>query len=593
MSSRQVKAAREAFLSGQATPEGVRSEILTSWRRCELSGVNADRLALPFSPDFDPRLSKLYLAAEPVLARFADRLLDTHSSIVLADRRARVLGRWSGDRGLDNGLERLSVACGFSVAEEVAGTNGLGTALEEGRPAAIQGSEHFAEQFMTFTCVGSPIRHPITHHIEGGINIACRFKDSNSLVLPMVLEMASEIEQALYLQSSERERALFDSFLEEARKSILPVVSMSEQLMMANAAAARLLDGTDQVVLWEQAHQAVAERSERSIVVTLADGRAVAARCKPVDVGGRSIGVVIELDSTALAAVRTRRRTAAEAGPASSLVGESRTWIDLEALVRTVARTRLPILFVGEPGTGKCSLARYAHQLSEVGGEFAIHDAALVKVDGSDVWLRGLRQRLERHEGTVLLRHLALLDGATAGGVCGLLDAVAGQTPRLMASAMTEGSPESQALFDRLGVVRVSVPPLRQRPEDIKALATDLVSRHSVRRPAPRLGPEAVQALLRLDWPGNVRQLENVIKGLVSTGRGSDIQLDDLPEDVRRQTSRRRLSRLEQVELDQILLALRQCGGNKLEAAKALGISRATLYRKLAAFGVELDRSIF
>jgi transcriptional regulator of acetoin/glycerol metabolism len=392
----QVRAAREAFLSGDVTPEGVRSEILASWRRCEMSGVDSDRLALPFSEDFYPQASKLYVAAEPILRRFADRLLDTQSSIVLADRQARVLGRWTGDRGLDKGLERASVACGFSVAEEVAGTNGLGTALEVGGPAVIAGSEHFADQFQSFTCVGSPIRHPMTHHIEGGINIAIRYKDTNSLVLPMVMEMASEIEQALYLQASERQRVLFDSFLHEARNSTLPVVSMSEQLMMTNAAAARLLDGTDQVVLWEQAYQAVAQHTERTIMVTLADGRVVEARCKPVDFGGRNIGVVIELDPAALAAVRTRRREAAVAKPASTLVGESRAWRDLEALVRRVAPTGLPILFIGEPGTGKATLARHAHALSGVGGEFSVHDAALVRTEGSDVWLQALRHRFER-----------------------------------------------------------------------------------------------------------------------------------------------------------------------------------------------------
>lgn len=196
----------------------------------------------------------------------------------------------------------------------------------------------------------------------------------------------------------------------------------------------------------------------------------------------------------------------------------------------------------------------------------------------------------------MLLRRLAILDAATAVTLCGVLDTLSEEGPRLMASAITDAPADTdgfQALFDRVGVIRVRIPPLRQRPDDIKALATEFASRFSPRQPGPRLAHESVQALLRLDWPGNVRQLENVIRGLVSAGRLSDIQLDDLPEEIRRQTSRRRLSRLEQMELDQILLALRQAGGNKVEAARALGISRSTLYRKVGALGIELDRSIF
>jgi transcriptional regulator of acetoin/glycerol metabolism len=595
----QLRAARDAFLSGdETTPDGVRPEILASWRRSELSGVDSDRLALPYLDDFAPRSSRLFLAAEQILSRFAERLEDTYSSIILADRHARVLGRWSGDRGLDRGLERASVACGFSVAEEVAGTNGLGTALAESRPAQIKGSEHFADQFLSFTCVGSPIRHPITRHIEGGVNIACRYKDTNALVLPMVMEIASEVEQSLYLHASQRERSLFESFLRETRNSNLPVVSMSEQLMMANAAAARLLDGTDQIVLWEQASQAAASHVERSILLVLADGRAVQAKCRPVDAGGSTIGVVIEIDPETLAAARPRRRQRDPARPASSgsaLVGVTQGWNDLEALVRRAARSRLPILFLGEPGSGKATLAGHAHDHSGIGGEITVMDAALARVDGLDCWLERLRARLARPQGSVLLRRLAVLDPSIATTLCGLLDTVPEAGPRLMATAITDTPTGEvfQPLFDRLGVIRVRIPPLRQRPDDIKALATEFARRHSPRDDGPRLAPEALQALLRLDWPGNVRQLENVLRGLVSEGRLSDIQLDDLPEDVRRQTSRRRLTRLEQMELDQILLALRQAGGNKVEAARALGISRSTLYRKLEALGIELDRSIF
>ena len=534
----RLRGAREAFLSGNS-PAGVRSEILASWRRCEASGVDPDRLVVPFFPDLDPKTSKLFLAAEPVLRRFADRLLDTQSSIVLADRRARVLGRWSGDRGLDRTLERTSVACGFSVAESVAGTNGLGTALEEGKPAIVQGSEHFVEPFMGFTCIGSPIRHPITHHIEGGINIACRYKDTNSLVLPMVMEMASAIEDTLYRQASERERALFDSFLRQVASSTMPIVSMSEQFMIANAAAARLLDGSDQAVLWEQAYQAIARRSARSITVHLADNRVIVARCSPVDLGGRSIGVVIELDPTGLAITRSPSSTAAVAEVASGLIGASRAWRELEALVQRAATTPLSLLLVGEPGTGKASLARYAHDLSGIQGPFRIHDAALVGVDGGEVWLRRLRDDLGSPGGTVFVHHVALLEGSVADAVSGLLDGVSDRAPRLMASAMTDApaEPRLERLLDRF-IVRIAVPPLRERPDDMGALAAEFSRRFANNQPPPRFAPEALQALLRLDWPGNVRQLQNVIAGLMATGRCSDVQLADLPEDVRGQTAR-------------------------------------------------------
>jgi transcriptional regulator of acetoin/glycerol metabolism len=562
--------------------------------------VDVDRLELPYLADFQPEWNKLYLAAKPILERCAERLLDTRSCIVLADRRARVLARWTGDRGLDRGLERASVAMGFLLTEDVAGTNGIGTALEEARPVEIMGSEHFADQFCAFTCVGSPIRHPMTRQIEGVLDIACRDVEANRLLLPMAMEIASEIEHELYLHASERERALLESFLREVRTSTRPVVSMSEQVMMANAAAARLLDGTDQVVLWEQASLAAVSHHERTVMLTLGDGRHVKAVCRPVDVGSRAIGVVVELDPKGLEAAARRRRgaTATGAEAADCLVGKTPAWVEAETFTRRLAGTALPVLFLGEPGTGKAVLARHAHVCSVVDGDLTVQDAALAGIDGAASWLRALRDRLAAPEGSVLLRHVEQLDDDTAAGVCSLIDALPeGAGPRILATAVTVSDCAEPAvarpLFDRLGVTRVTIPPLRHRPEDIPLLAAAFVRRFAPHRPPPRFAPEALQALLRLDWPGNVRQLEGVVRALVAGGRLTDIRLEDLPEDVRRQTARRPLSRLERTELDQILLTLRQTGGNKLQAAQALGISRSTLYRKLRAFGIELNRTIF
>jgi transcriptional regulator of acetoin/glycerol metabolism len=483
----------------------------------------------------------------------------------------------------------------------VAGTNGIGTVLEEARPVKIVGPEHFAEQFARFTCVGSPIRHPVTNQIEGVLDIACRDAQNDRLLLPMAMEIACEIEHELYLHASERERALLESFLREVRASSRPVVSMSEQFMMANAAAARLLDGTDQVLLWEQASLAVTSHRERSIELVLGDGRPVRARCRPVELDTRTIGVVVELDPGSLHETAARRNAATTpTDGGGTMVGRTSAWRQVEALTRRVAPTGLPLLFVGEPGTGKMTLARFAHACAAgtAGDESActLVDCALAGVDGSAVWLQQLKSRLAAGRVSVVLRHVEQLDAVTSTGLCAVIDAAPDSRVRLFstAGAAYGSDPElSQPLLDRLAVARVTLPPLRQRPEDIPLLAGEFVRRHSRRTPLPRFAPEALQALLRLDWPGNVRQLENVVRALVAGGRLSDIRLEDLPENVRRLTARRPLSRMEQLQLEQILLAVRQAGGNKQLAAAQLGISRSTLYRKLRASGIEINRVIF
>ncbi len=587
----RARQALEQFLSG-ATPDGIRSEILASWTRCRVEGVEPSQLALTYCAEVDPSNSKLFRAAKPVLDRFAARLHNTHSSIILADRNARVLGRWSGDRTLDNQLERISVACGYTLTEAVAGTNGIGTALEEGRPAIVWGGEHYVETFMHFTCIGAPIRNPLTRQTEGAVNIACRNRDTNSLILPMVLEIAGAIEDELYRDTAARERTLFDHFLRRSRNSLAPIVTMSEQFFVANTPAARLLDGANQALLWEQASQVMSRGTAQGFDLSLGE-RSLEAKCSPVELAGRNIGVVIELsERTAPTSRLWPERSVNPAEP--GLIGSSQAWQDIIALVRGCGPSRLPLVFLGEPGTGKLTLAQYAHRLSAVSGPLTLHDASLVAIEGSEPWLQSLRQKLLHPEGTLLIRHIDLLDTATATAVCGLLDSPFEVAPRLMATASDRPPEKLEAggLIDRF-VVRATVAPLRERPEDLKEVLVGSLQEYSGGSCIPRFAPEALQALLRLDWPGNVRQVRGVVESLAASCRSTVIQLSHLPEDLRGQAGRRRLSRLERAELEQILLALSQSGGNKVEAAKALGIGRATLYRKLRTFGVELDRSMF
>jgi DNA-binding NtrC family response regulator len=175
------------------------------------------------------------------------------------------------------------------------------------------------------------------------------------------------------------------------------------------------------------------------------------------------------------------------------------------------------------------------------------------------------------------------------------VDAYADGPVRLVGT-MTDDSAAAayQPLVDRFAVASVRIPPLRDRIQDLPALLVSLTEKHTELggRP-PRWLPDAVQTLTRLDWPANVRQLENVVRRVLATRGDADIAARDLPEDIRGQAPRRRLSHLERVELDAIMTALHQSQGNKSEAAAFLGISRATLYRKMRTFGVNLERNTF
>jgi len=149
-------------------------------------------------------------------------------------------------------------------------------------------------------------------------------------------------------------------------------------------------------------------------------------------------------------------------------------------------------------------------------------------------------------------------------------------------------------LYFRLNVVQLCVPPLRARRDDILLLA-DSFLRQAAERLGKRsrcLSPEAAKKLLDYDWPGNVRQLENVLERAVTLAQGDRLETEDLPERIRTHipsldagTTSAAFLTLDQQEQRHIAYVLRHVGGNKTQAARLLGVDRRTLYRKLLRLG--------
>jgi transcriptional regulator with PAS, ATPase and Fis domain len=170
-------------------------------------------------------------------------------------------------------------------------------------------------------------------------------------------------------------------------------------------------------------------------------------------------------------------------------------------------------------------------------------------------------------------------------------------TNRNLAQMVKDGK-FREDLFYRLNVVRIVLPPLRERRQDIPMLAHHFLQKVSVANNQPVRGfvPETMALLERYRWPGNVRELENVIERTVSLAPGPLIMPDDLPETVRKAEAAsprhdEGLLTLEEVEKRHLIKVLRETGGNKVQAAKVLGIDRRTLYRMAERFGIDLGES--
>jgi sigma-54 dependent transcriptional regulator, acetoin dehydrogenase operon transcriptional activator AcoR len=559
--------AREEFAcSGSAAAELPRL-ILESWSRSRSCGVPPDRREARFAGALAPSETRLAHTVGPVLEGVARRLQGTDTAVLLSDRTARILRRWTGDDRMATLMDRVHAAEGFVLAEEQVGTNGVGTPLEAGEAVAVVGTAHYNEVFDEAACVGAPIRHPVTRRVEGVISLTCRTADASPLQLAIVLGAVQEAERRLLEQATARERTLLASLLTARRRTAQPLVCVGEDIVLATPAAARLLEGVDQGLLWDRARRTLADGGASALA--LDDDAPLRATCEAVLDDGAVVGVLIEM---AEPAARRAPRPAAWLG---DLVGASPAWRRVTAGVRAAATAGVPLALIGEAGVGKVALARAAA---------ALGPGAVQVVDCG----RGTRPAEPALEGAIILRHVDALSERAARRLADVLGAA--RALWIVATAADPAAPALRVLLSRLAMTRVDVPPLRLRPDDIPVLARALTRRHGSATLRQGVRPEAAQLLARLPWPGNVRELENVLRLALQRRHVGDLRLEDLPAEVRPAAARNAATALQRLEAEAIVEALAAADGNKRRAAQALGVSRSTLYRKLRAYGIELDR---
>lgn len=563
---------RDRFMEA-GDPGEVRQSILTSWRRSLLCGVTVDSLTPRYQPDIDDD-SQLLHAARPVLTRLEDALSNTPMSVVLTDPRARVLVRRAGEPALNKHLDDIMLAPGFSYAEEFVGTNGIGTTIEDGRAAHVFGPEHFSSRLQSVSCAGSPIRNPLNGRLEGVLDLTCWKADANPLMMALVREAVTEIEQRLLEASTERERALLREFLAACRRADRPIVTVNDDLVIANAQASYLLNADDHLTLRAWAADLVGSGRRGIVQVSLSDGRRATLHCRPVASRAGTAGAVVEIS---LQAPSVGGR-AVSGTPLPGLAGQSPAWLEVCGQVLGYARGRTPVLICGEVGVGKVALAGAAYRRWFPASRLSVIDADELAADAVP--------ELVAANGALVLRHLDRLGALAARALADLLAAASNSF--WLVGTMPAGAsldPSLQSPF----AASVTVPPLRHRIVDVRDLVPALLRRMAPGRTVT-CAPEAMQALLRLPWPGNVAQLEEVLRSALARRRTNEIRLEDLPEECHTR-SRRVLTQWETLERDAITKALLEAGGDKAKAAAALGLSRATIYRKISAYGIRVDGS--
>jgi sigma-54 dependent transcriptional regulator, acetoin dehydrogenase operon transcriptional activator AcoR len=550
----------ERFHAGE-DPDDVRSDVLTSWRRSRINGVDPEHVEVPFvETDLDTPFVRV---AVPIMAGLAELLVGAHTSLALADERGSVVWRWVSEPMLRDTLDELRVVQGFCFGEEFVGTNGLGTALETGRLALVQGAEHFVQRFHDVTCVAAPVRHPLTRRTVGAVNLTCRAEHTTPLLSLVVRRLVEEVRAALLEGATARERRLLQAFLAARAEAGGPVLTVGDDVVIADSAACDL--GLDHRDVWDR----VRGRRDAADGAVVALSSELSARLRLVHDGGATTGAVLTLTEPA-----TSRHSRA---PAADEPGQ---W-DLALEQARALAAEGPVVVRGEPGTGRTTLLT-----TVLGADAALLDAATCVVEGTAAWTRRFAACLDRAAMPLVVRHVELLPGAAAQAVAALLGTrsagrIAGIGVTVTVGDATRGSSSPAPVLDGLGGGAVTLPPLRRRASEVVGLAQRELHRHGRRR---SFSLDAQAALRRYDWPGNLAELARVVREAASRSRGDVVGLDALPAEVRAAAARRVLTPLERAESSVIATVLQECGGNKSAAAKTLGISRSALYVKLRSY---------
>jgi transcriptional regulator of acetoin/glycerol metabolism len=575
---------REQFLTAEdVDPNQVRDAILASWWRSRHWNVAADRLDMTYlrDPDLDTPLSR---SALPVLQHLREHLDGQPISIILTDPAGLVLARMDAGRDLDAHLDRVNLSPGFSYAEEYVGTNGIGTALEGGRPMHVFGHEHYAENLEDLACAGVPIHHPISGKTVGAVDLTCWRKDADPLLLTLAKSTAGQIQQALLTDSGIRELELLQEYLRTCRRTAGIVFALNNDVVMMNDNARQVLDPAEQSVLLAQAAETLAGRNPTtSVVVELPSGVQARMYCRPVRGEGRMAGGVVHIKLSERGAPA---RTVPVTPPRMflpGLVGSGALWLRGCHQVQSVYEAGEWLALEGEAGVGKLAVVRAVHQHHNPAAHFAVIDAARAGVRG---WLADARRELLDGEGALVIQHVDKLSGGRLRALSRLLEQAraAATMPWGAVTLSQRHDGDELAGLLRFFPSTVELPPLRHHVEDVQALVPLFLSR-LVTDGRLACSPEAMQLLVRSSWPGNTEQLWQVLRRIVQHRRSGAIQPVDLPPECRT-VSRRLLSPLEAMERDAIVNSLIDWDGNKIKAAASLGMSRATIYRKIHEYGI-------
>jgi transcriptional regulator of acetoin/glycerol metabolism len=630
----------ERFVQDGAVPsDRVRNVILESWHRCRTEAVDPARASAPAAGTggnivaLRARNRDLYEAARPVLDSLRDVLRESGTLIMLTDPLGTILDLHGESRARNAG-ERINLSAGGCWVEDAIGTNAIGTALAMRQPVQIYGSEHYCVDVKGWTCAAAPIFDSFGKTLLGVVDVSGVKETFHGHTVGLVIAAAKQIESALVGRDQEVQARLIeqsiDAFVRYANDCVI-LFDQRGRMVRSNGRmqAARDMHGI-RLPLETGAQTAALNlalpENERKLQAPLwlQSDWLQAVRYRDLVLGTL---LVIPLAPTRpkFAMAAGADRTASQPGPFADLIGSSPAIAAMKAKALRLASLDLPVLLLGETGVGKEVVAHCVHKSgAKAAAPFvAVNCGALTRellaselfgyAEGAFTGARrgGHPGKFEQADGgTLFLDEIGempldmqphLLRVLQDGIVVRLGDTrekkvavrVIAATNRDLQAEVAAGR-FREDLYHRLCVTSLHLPALRDRPEDILEIVDRLNEQFALKYAcAPKaIEAEVIGVFLRYPWPGNVREMKNIFEAMFALCDGDTIVLSQLPVEMTRAqhaglqptvANTALPGRLQDMERQVVMATIANARGNMSQAAKSLGISRSTLYVKLAA----------
>jgi transcriptional regulator of acetoin/glycerol metabolism len=633
---KKVHKLRDKFEGGPVVDEQLdqyEKTLIREWIRCRNLGIDPNMhsgIVLP-EDEYNAALASsrfIFEKSEPILNKVSNVLSGVPGILILTDSMGTIIYIIGDPSVRLRAAENSSLVVGSRWIESLAGTNGIGTAIARKEAVHVYSNEHFCEGWHQWSCAATPILDPFTEELLGVVDFTTFDKDYREDAVGLTYSLSGHIKAELRLQLELERMQLIHGFSDYSSKYPSDGIIVMDRM-------GRVVRNSPGIV-----------PSECDLYLRSEGDKEPPKKVKQIYLPGTET----EIGSLLVVQARSSTFTSLPSGSTriscvetfGEFITASENLKQIMERVKKVIPSDINVLLIGETGTGKEIVANYihAHSKRHSGPFVAVNCGAISKelfesrffgyergaFTGADP--RGRKGLFEcANGGTLFLDEVGEMPLDIQAALLRVLETgrfsqvgsdrelttncrIIAATNRSLSEEIMRGTFRADLYF-RLGVAKFDIPPLRDRPEDIPVLIQrtmeSLCRKHCVK--PSTITPEAMALLVGYSWPGNGREVRNVIESAMICG-GETISVEDLPINIKhsQKTPQETLpltgddrtaapgsssgsvdyrinANISQREVHLIITTLEKYKDIAL-ACGALGVSRATFYRKCKAHGI-------